>query len=43
MADKMPKYATQPGNVHFKSEGSKLLADQVAGTIKKALGKGTKE
>jgi len=43
MADKMPKYATQPGNVHFKSEGSKLLADRVAGTIKKALGKGAKE
>jgi len=37
MADKMEKYATQPGNVHFKPEGSQLLAEQVASTIKAAV------
>lgn len=42
MAGKMPEYATKPGDVHFKAEGSKLLADQVAGTIKKALDKAAK-
>ena len=39
MAGKMPKYATEPGNVHFKPEGSKLLAEQVARSIKAAIGK----
>ncbi|MFT5107060.1 MAG: lysophospholipase L1-like esterase [Pseudoalteromonas tetraodonis] len=37
MAGKMPTYATKPGDVHFKSEGSKLLAEQVARSIKAAL------
>ena len=40
MAGKMSEFASKPGDVHFKSEGSKLLADQVAGSIKKALGEG---
>lgn len=42
MAGKMPKFATKPGNVHFKPEGSKLLAEKVARTIKPALGKAAK-
>ena len=39
MADKMPELATKAGNVHFKPEGSELLADQVARTIKASLGR----
>ncbi|MGI9239785.1 MAG: SGNH/GDSL hydrolase family protein [Verrucomicrobiales bacterium] len=39
MESKMPKYATRPGDVHFKPAGSGLLADQVARAIKAALGK----
>ena len=42
MADKMADYAVKPGDVHFKPEGSKLLADKVAGVIKKALSKVSK-
>ena len=37
MAGKMSEYAVGPGNVHFKKEGSKLLADHVAAVIKVAL------
>ena len=37
MEGKMPKFATRPGNVHFKPAGSELLADQVANEIKAAL------
>lgn len=37
MADKMGEFATQPGNVHFKPEGSKKLAEQVASRIEEAL------
>jgi hypothetical protein len=34
---KMSNLATRPGNVHFKSEGSELLADQVVKYIREAL------
>jgi lysophospholipase L1-like esterase len=37
MAGKMDKFATKPGDVHFKPEGSKLLAKQVASSIAAAL------
>ena len=39
MADRMAQFATKPGDVHFKPEGSKLLAKQVAGAIRAALDK----
>ena len=39
MAGKMDTFGTKPGNVHFKPEGSKLLAQQVAVAIRKALEK----
>lgn len=35
----MSKYQVGPGNVHFKPEGSKLLAEQVAKAISNALKK----
>ena len=34
----LEKYATKPGNVHFKEEGSRLLGIEVAGVIGKTLG-----
>lgn len=37
MADRMNEFGVKPGDVHFKPEGSKLLAQQVARTIAKAL------
>lgn len=37
MADKMDKFGTKPGNVHFKAEGSRMLARQVGSVIKAAL------
>ncbi|MEO1844465.1 MAG: hypothetical protein ABGZ37_09340, partial [Akkermansiaceae bacterium] len=37
MADKMDKFGTKPGNVHFKAEGSRMLASQVGSVIKAAL------
>ena len=43
MADKMTKFAAGLGDVHYKPEGSKLLADQVAATIKEALKKASEE
>ena len=33
MAGKMPKYAKKAGDVHFKEEGSAMLAKQVAKSI----------
>ena len=38
MAGRMDQFGTRPGNVHFKSEGSALLAKQVAREVKEALG-----
>ena len=38
MADRMDQFGTRPGNVHFKPEGSALLAQQVARAVKEALG-----
>lgn len=38
MAGKMGEFGTRPGNVHFKPEGSALLAKQVAKEIEAALG-----
>jgi len=34
-----PELFTAPGNVHFKTEGSKKLGDAVAAKIPKTLGK----
>jgi hypothetical protein len=33
----MAELQTQPGNVHFKPEGSRLLGDKVVEEIKAAL------
>ena len=41
MAGKMDQFGTRPGNVHFKPEGSSLLARQVARAVKEALGAGS--
>ena len=38
MAGRMDQFGTRPGNVHFKPEGSALLAQQVAKAVKEALG-----
>ena len=38
MAGKMDQFGTRPGNVHFKPEGSALLAQQVGKAVKEALG-----
>jgi len=38
MEGKMDQFGTRPGNVHFKPEGSALLAQQVAREVKEALG-----
>lgn len=43
MAGKMPQFAVKHGDVHFKPAGSKLLADQVATSIKSALKKNSNE
>ena len=40
MAGRMDQFGTRPGNVHFKPEGSALLAQQVARVVKDALGSG---
>ena len=37
MAGKMEQLGVKPGDVHFKTEGSELLAKQVANAIRKAL------
>ena len=37
MADKMDKFGVRPGDVHFKPEGSMLLAEHVAKAVKSAL------
>ena len=37
MAGKMDRFGTEPGNVHFTAEGSRLLAEQVAKVIEAAL------
>jgi lysophospholipase L1-like esterase len=37
MADRMGEFGTRPGNVHFKPEGSAMLARQVAKVIREAL------
>lgn len=37
IAGKMEQFGVKPGDVHFKQEGSDLLADQVAGVIAAAL------
>ena len=34
---RMAELQTQPGNVHFKPEGSRLLGDKVVEEIKAAL------
>jgi hypothetical protein len=39
MAGKMDKYGTKPGDVHFKPEGSQLLARQVSKAILAELAK----
>lgn len=39
MAGKMDQYGTKPGDVHFKSEGSQLLAQQVTRSILAELAK----
>jgi len=41
MAKQMALYQTKPGDVHFKPEGSKLLAKQVAAHVEKAFGEWT--
>jgi lysophospholipase L1-like esterase len=41
VAGKMGQFGTRPGNVHFKPEGSSLLARQVARAVKEALGAGS--
>jgi len=41
VAGKMEQFGTRPGNVHFKPEGSSLLAQQVARAVKEALGAGS--
>jgi len=38
MEGRMDQFGTRPGNVHFKPEGSALLAQQVAKAVKEALG-----
>jgi len=43
MAGRMDQFGTRPGNVHFKGEGSALLAQQVARVVKDALGSGLRE
>ncbi|MGJ8695289.1 MAG: SGNH/GDSL hydrolase family protein [Verrucomicrobiaceae bacterium] len=43
MAEKMPQLTVKPGDVHFKPEGSQLLANQVAKAIRDALTKDSKE
>jgi acetyl esterase/lipase len=35
--DRMKELATRPGNVHFKKEGSQVLAEQVARSIERSL------
>lgn len=40
MAGKMDRFGTKEGDVHFKAEGSQLLAQQVAETIRGKLGIG---
>jgi hypothetical protein len=37
MAGRMARFGTRPGNVHFKPEGSSLLAEKVAKALKEAL------
>ena len=37
LASELEKYITKPGDVHFKSEGSKLLGKQVAKVIEEHL------
>jgi lysophospholipase L1-like esterase len=41
MAGKMDRFGTRPGNVHFKPEGSSLLAEQVARVIREVLAGGS--
>lgn len=36
--DRMKELATRPGNVHFKKDGSQILAEQVARSIERSLG-----
>ena len=43
MAGKMEEFGVQPGNVHFKAEGSKLLARSVARVVRQALAGGKRE
>ena len=40
MAGKMNKFGKKPGDVHFTTEGSALLAEAVAKGIRKNLPKG---
>ena len=43
MADKMDRYGKKPGDVHFKPEGSALLAEAVAKEIQNELPKASTE
>ena len=42
MEGRMDRFGTRPGNVHFKPEGSTLLAEQVARAIRAELASGSK-